>query len=127
MLICDSAIREEGSGKVSLIGIFANINGTSFPLVHPALTVYVNITDAEGQYKFRLDLNRVGDAKLLGRAEMDAEIADRTRPAEILFQITPLLFEKPGVYEFQFYANGLHVGGKSFEVVKLAVPPGEAS
>ena len=126
MLICDSAIREEGTGKVSLVGIFANVNVFSFPAVHPKLTVYVNVTDAEGGYKFRLDMVRVADAQLLGRAEMDAEIADRMRPAEILFEIGPLEFERPGAYEFHFFANERHVGQKSFNVVKIDRPAGES-
>ena len=127
MLICDTAIREEGSGKVSLIGIFANINAFSFPVIHPKLTVYVNVTDAEGPYKFQLDMIRVADWQLLGRAEMDAEVADRMKPTEILFEIGPLVFERAGKYEFHFYANGRHVGQKSFDVVQIETPAGEES
>jgi hypothetical protein len=44
MLLCDLSIREEGSGKMSLIGIFESIRARSFPCKHGALSVYVKIT-----------------------------------------------------------------------------------
>lgn len=127
MLICDHAIREEGSLKVSLIGIFANINAASFPAAHPALAVYVNIDDAQGAYKFRLDMYRVSDDQLLGRAEMDADVEDRMRPTEIIFEIGPLFFDRAGRYGFRFFANDRHVGGKTFSVLQVEKQPGEMS
>lgn len=44
-LICDYAIREEGTGKVSLVGVFENINARSFPVTHGLLCVYAKLTD----------------------------------------------------------------------------------
>jgi hypothetical protein len=126
MLIADHAIREEGSGKISLIGIFSDINASSVPVVHPRLTVYVNIIDAEGPYKFRLDMVRLSDNVLLGRAEMDAEVEDRMRPTELLFEIGALVFERPGRYAFQFFADQGLVGGKTFSVVQMERPTGDA-
>ena len=60
------------------------------------------------------------------RTEMDAEVADRMRPAEILFEIGPLVFDRPGAYEFLFFANERHVGQKSFNVVQIERPTGES-
>jgi hypothetical protein len=40
MLICDQAIREEGTGKTSLIGIFEQIGARRFPVRHSSLAVY---------------------------------------------------------------------------------------
>src|SRR2546428_106149 len=37
MLLCDLTIREHGSGKISLIGVFENISAARFPVVHRAL------------------------------------------------------------------------------------------
>jgi hypothetical protein len=126
MLICDNSIREEGSGKVSLIGIFANILAVKFPTVHPALCVYVNLGDAEGKYRLRLELVRAGDdMQTIGRGEHDVEARDRMKPAEIVFQLVGLAFDRPGRYEFVLYANDRMVGRKSFDVLKLDRPQGE--
>src|SRR3989442_11211587 len=56
MLICDNTIREEVTGKVSLIGIFAAIQSPAFPVVVPSLCVYLNVSDAQGRYRLRLEL-----------------------------------------------------------------------
>ncbi len=61
MLLCDHTIREHGTGKVSLIGIFENISAARFPVVHRSLSVYAKLVDAEGEYTIRLELLRLDD------------------------------------------------------------------
>ena len=39
--VCDSAMVEEGTGKLSIIGIFENINAQSFPVMHATMSVVV--------------------------------------------------------------------------------------
>ena len=73
MLICDMAIREEGTGKVSLIGIFENVSATVFPARHPLLCVYCKLTDAQGDYAFRLELVRAfraGETSLISSSSL---------------------------------------------------------
>jgi hypothetical protein len=126
MLICDDAIREEGTGKVSLIGIFANIWSLKFPTIHHSLCVYVNLGDAQGKYRLRLDLLRTDDMRLIGQGSAELETHDRMKPTEIVFELPGLVFERPGRYEFDLYANEHMVGRKSFDVVKRERPPGDA-
>jgi hypothetical protein len=125
MLICDHAIREERTGKISLIGIFAHIWTMTFPALHGGLAVYANLGDAQGRYRFGLEL--VDDLKPIGRGEIEMEVADRMKPAELVFELPNLIFEHAGRYDFILYANGLMVGRKSFDVIKLDRPPGGAS
>ena len=68
MLLCDLTIREHGTGKMSLIGIFENISAARFPVVHRALTVYAKLADAEGDYGIRLELVRQSQAEEFYRA-----------------------------------------------------------
>src|SRR5438445_6792777 len=105
MLICDTTIREEGSGKVSLIGIFANVRTLKLPALHPRLCVYVNIGDAQGHYDLRLEMMRARDMRVIGRGGTGVTVADRMQPAEIVFELEGLVFEEPGRYEFNLYAN----------------------
>jgi hypothetical protein len=127
MLICDNSIREDGTGKVSLIGIFAGVVAPKFPLVHPSLCVYVNLGDAEGKYPLRLELIRAHDMRTIGRGTGELEVRDRMKPAEIVFELKGLVFESPGRYEFVLYANDRLVGKKSFEVLRLDERPGKGS
>src|SRR5262245_41988055 len=125
MLICDDSIREEGSRKVSLIGIFSDIWALQFPVVHGSLCVYVNLGDSEGKYRLRLELVRVDDMRTIGRGEGQAESNDRMKPTEIVFELKGLVFERPGKYEFVLHANDRMVGRKSFGVLRSDKRPGE--
>ena len=37
--ICENAIVEQGSGNLSIIGIFENLNAQNFPAMHPSMTI----------------------------------------------------------------------------------------
>ncbi|MEK6664965.1 MAG: hypothetical protein AABZ20_00865 [candidate division NC10 bacterium] len=118
-LICDYAIREEGTGKVSLVGVFENINARSFPVTHGLLCVYAKLTDAEGNYEIRLELVRLEDLVIVGQGALTMTIEDRMVAPEIIFQLGGLVFERPGRYEFRLSANARSVAIKSFNVVQI--------
>lgn len=48
--ICDSAILEQGTGKVSVIGIFENINAESFPAMHPGMSIVIGFEGDPNNY-----------------------------------------------------------------------------
>jgi hypothetical protein len=123
MLLCDLTIREHGTGKISLIGVFENISGPRFPVVHRALSVYAKLGDADGQYAIRLELVRLDDGAVLARGALTATFMDRMTPGEIVFNLENLGFERPGRYEFRLYADERFVAAKSFTVVQQAGAP----
>jgi hypothetical protein len=127
MVICDQAIREEGTGKISLIGIFENIHAGFFPIRHPSMAVYVQISDAQGEYDLRLELVRLDDMMTIGRGQGRASIGNRLQPSDILFNLLLLEFQRPGVYEFRLFANSRHLASKSFRVIKFEQAAGEAA
>jgi hypothetical protein len=120
MLLCDHTIREHGTGKVSLIGIFENISAARFPVVHRSLSVYAKLVDAEGEYTIRLELLRLEDGHAVAQGTLRATFADRMTPAELIFALENLDLERPGRYEFRLHANERFVAGKSFVVVQAA-------
>ena len=118
MLLCDLTIREHGSGKISLIGVFENISAARFPVVHRALSVYAKLGDAEGDYTIGLELVRLEDSHVVTKGTLKATFADRMTPGELIFNLENLGFERPGRYEFRLYADERFVAGKSFTVVQ---------
>jgi hypothetical protein len=120
MLLCDHTIREHGTGKVSLIGIFENISAARFPVVHRSLSVYAKLVDAEGEYTIRLELLRLEDGHVVAQGTLRATFADRMTPAELIFALENLGLDRPGRYEFRLHANERFVAGKSFVVVQTA-------
>ena len=118
MLLCDLTIREHGTGKISLIGIFENISAARFPVVHRALAVYAKLADAEGDYTIRLELVRLEDSHVVAQGSLRATFTDRMAPGEMVFNLENLGLEQPGRYEFRLYADDRFVAGKSFTVLQ---------
>jgi hypothetical protein len=126
MLICDQAIRENGTHKVTLVGIFDQITSDAFPLVwNRPLAVYARITDAQGTYPIRLELVQLEDEQSIGRLEGQAVVNDRMAANELIFGIEGIQFDRPGTYEFRLFAGGRFViGGALLRVVQLNQPQG---
>ncbi len=56
--ICENLIIEDGTQKVSLIGIFENINAQNFPAVYPQVTIFAAFEgDKPGPYEIELKLS----------------------------------------------------------------------
>ncbi len=122
MLICDQALQEGATGKTSLVGIFENIGAHQYPARCGLLTVYAKLTDAQGEYLVRLELVNLADLTVIGQGQFRATIGDRMVPAEVVFQVGGLTFEKPGRYEFRLYANNRWVGSKSLHLIQAPEP-----
>jgi hypothetical protein len=124
ILVCDLTIREERTGKVSLIGVFENIAAASFPIVHHRLSVYAKLTDAAGEYDIRLDLVHLEDARTVAEGRMKAIFTDRMTPAELIFNFENLPLERAGRYEFRLHANDRWVASKSFVAMQAPATTG---
>jgi hypothetical protein len=130
MLICDYVITERGTNKKSLIGVFENIGAATFPCTHFAMSVYIKLTDAQGSYRFRLDLVDLHEDKNIGKSEMpeDIQIPSPLVAHELVFNLRGVRFAHPGEYEFRIFANGAIFGQKKFIVEKAGqgTPEGPA-
>jgi len=127
MLMCDLAFQDEASGKSVLVGVFEAVTAYQFPARHGRLCVYAKLTDAQGEYRFRLDLVRLEDLAVVGQGQFVATFSNRMVPFELGFQLFDTVFEQPGSYEFRLYANNRWLGSKSLSVVRApeARPPAD--
>jgi hypothetical protein len=119
MLVCDVTLRDAETGKVSLIGIFSDVRALSFPVLQPSLSVYLNLSDVQGDYDLKIELRRLDDDRLVGEGGAGLSL-DRPN-AEIVFEMRNLVFPTEGRYEFRVHANDRFVGNKPFNVVKVPV------
>jgi len=125
-LVCDYVIHEQQTNKKSCIGIFHQIQGGTFPCRHGQLSIYANITEAEGEYVFELLLVNLKDAKVLGSgATPKLAVPHRLHTAEIAFQLQNIVFPNPGKYEFRLIANGELIAQKEVAVLDVPPPGGE--
>jgi len=119
MLLCDIAIREEGTRRVSLIRLFDSILAQRLPLARGPFYVYALLTDAEGRYDVEIELRRLEDLAAIGdRQSLPVVLHDRHAFGEFVFEVEEMILERPGRYEFRLYANDRVLGVKSFSVVQ---------
>ncbi len=106
MVVCDFIWRDPFTTKKTLIGTFSVIGGTSFPLIHPSMDVYVSLTDGIGKCTVRLELADVNDEREpIFVLEQDVEFEDPRIVLEAVFQISGTTFPRPGEYRFKLFAN----------------------
>lgn len=122
ILICDQVIHEFGTNKKSLIGIFEDIHFAKFPAQYPRIAIYVNLTDAHGQYVLEMRLlSDSGDE--IGRGQTPkVKIENPLATCEFALQIQNLVFPNAGQFEFQIFANGNFLASKAFRVKQAATP-----
>lgn len=127
MLVCDTVITEQGTKKKSLIGIFESIGARKFPFVHPFLSVYVKLTEANGAYHFRLEMVNLKSNQVTGEGKIPQEILidNPLKSHELVFNLRGLRFNEPGEYEFRMYSNDQIFAQKTFYVqeIKANRPP----
>ena len=116
ILICDQVIHEQSTNKKSLIGIFEQIHLAQFPAQYPRIAIYVNLTDANGEYV--LEMRLLSDkGEEVGRGETPkVKIENPLATCEFALQIQNLVFQAAGQFEFQIYANGNFLASKAFRV-----------
>jgi len=120
ILICDQVIHELGTNKKSLIGIFEEIHLAKFPAHYPRIAVYVNLTDANGEYVLEMRLQSEKGEEV-GRGQTPrVKIDNPLATCEFALQVQNLVLPGPGQYEFQIFANGKFLASKAFRVRQKA-------
>jgi hypothetical protein len=115
ILLCDRIIEEVGTHKKSLVGIFDRITVPA-PVQMP-LAFYARLTDAEGKYKFRVNVMSLSDENLVMQGETsEGEIKSRLDVTEVGMTFPPVPFPTPGRYEFQLYGNDVYLGHATVHV-----------
>jgi hypothetical protein len=118
-IVCDSIIEDRATGKKTLVGIFNRVNSRTFPCTHPALSVFVSLTEGHGRYQAQLQCVKSTEDKPILQIEGPVEFESPNVVVELGFNIRGLTFPEPGPYEFQFSCDGELVRSRPFEVLKV--------
>ena len=111
ILVCDSGTIDQNSGKKTLVGIFDRVIAEKFSTSR-WLSVYFKLSDAEGNYQFKVQYAQVETGNILAEAETDVLII-KSRLDIRDFLITypaPLPIPEAGQYEFRLFANNIFLG-----------------
>lgn len=123
-LVCDAAATDPTTRKKSLIGIFDRLWVDRFPAQRP-LSVYIRLTDAEGEYKIEVRFVQVSSGQALASAVGQARIDNRLNSLDMVMDSPPLPIPDEGRYEFQIYANEAYLGGTFIDVRHRPTQPTE--
>lgn len=108
-LVCDVAVKDPTTGKISLIGIFDKVNVKSFPVKRP-VSLYAKLTEAEGQYQFQAKYVYSNTGEMLAEAKGEFNSREKLGTVELNLQFPPLPIPGEGRYDFQIWVNGQFLG-----------------
>lgn len=125
VVICDTAIRDALTNKVSLIGLFSTIRAGSFPCRHPLMTIYVALTGGHGTQPMELRLVRAEDEQRVLSMSGTVDFVDPLQVYELIFEWRGVQFEKPGDYLIEVCCSqdSVPIGTRKFSVVQLGQAP----
>jgi hypothetical protein len=107
MVICDHVHREPGGGKYTLLGLFSDITAKGFPVVHPRLSVFIELTDGYGKMPVRLRMIDVDERREpVFEAIGEIEFADPRTVASLEFHFHNSRFTEPGEHRLQLFCAG---------------------
>ena len=112
ILVCDSGIIDRNSGKKTLVGIFDRVIAKEFPTSR-WLSVYFKLSDAQGNYRFKVQYAQVKTGKILveARTEKPQTIESRLDIFDSLISFPRALpIPEAGQYEFRLSANDMFLG-----------------
>ena len=125
-VLCDIAVRDPASGKWNLIGIFNQVAASRFPTQRP-LSVYLKLADAVGTYRLEIRFVQVRTGEQLALATANLEISDRLASQDVGVAFPRVPIPAEGKYEFQIWANGMHLGAGTFTATYIGGSAGAES
>jgi len=120
--LCDD-VREEKSGKFSLMGLFDRFIVTDFRAPLPTFWLFVQIgCDAEGEHDLTVEFRQIGGASVL-RADLKHGIAGKSSitglcHANVNLRLEHVIVPGTGFYEFTLCSDGEEIGALPVEVVQ---------
>jgi len=117
-VICDVGVVDPSSGKKNLIGIFTRLGAVTFPSKRP-MSLYVKMSDAAGEYPFKVELVRLNSDEIIATAEGKINAVSRTEYVDFLINFPPLIFSGPGRYEFRVLTSDMFVGSTFLDAVLI--------
>jgi hypothetical protein len=115
-MFSDGVIREQGTGKVSLIGCFQIFNAPAFPFLSPPfyISVFIEHLPVGEQVVARVSLQSAEGVQLAfasGQLKLDSVI-EASAQFELPFPMPPVNFQTPGDYVVRVFVDEQEIGKK---------------
>jgi hypothetical protein len=129
IIFSDSAIREQGTGKLSIIGSFAHFNSPGFPFLSPQFIVTVLLSNIRGPIEglpVTIRIEASGSAHVLasvsGQMNIGPEIGGN-EVLEVVFPIPPIAFPQAGTYDVNVLVGSEPINRRPLFVRPISASP----
>ncbi len=125
LTVCDQIITDRLTGKVSLIGMFSKIHARRFPASHPAMAVFVTMTDGHGKTELTIRIADGNDARpplVEGKGMLDFK--NPRAIAHLALQFNGLRFPEPGEYRVHLWSGSELLREARLELIEVKDKPG---
>ncbi len=104
-LTCDGVHIDPGSGKHTILGVFSNIRGRQFPVVHPFMVWFLTLSDVPaGTHRIKISMGLgASDVKPLIERTFDSQ--GPLQRINLINEIANLSFPRPGDYSILIEVN----------------------
>lgn len=121
-LACDYVITDK-DGKMSLLGVFENINAPKFPVTHPFFFLVSQFSKAVGEYVLQIKLMDNEKKNVLAKTpEMKIKFERENRKHNVFFNLVNTQFESPGTYWIESFVDGISVYSEPLNLVLIQGP-----
>ncbi len=110
ILLCESIWREEGTRKVSLMGLINSQTLASFPGRTKPMRLFLHLVDGIGEYDTSVEFHDLAEDRIIARGKgRPIRFHSRLDPVQEFFVLPPLLIPHAGKYDVVVFANGQEV------------------
>src|SRR5258708_15774037 len=129
IIFSDSAIREQGTGKLSIIGSFAQFNSPGFPFLSPQFIVTILLSNIRGPVEalpVTIRIEATGSAHVLvsvsGQMNIGPEITGN-EVLEVVFPIPPTMFPQAGTYDVKVLVGSEPINRRQLFIKSVSATP----
>ena len=119
-LLCDYALTSD-DGKLSVMGIFSNINFPSLPNAYPRFFVVIILGLAAGTHSVRIGIaDPMGQQVLPDPPTVDVQVEVPGADTNLVVDFNNLPFSRTGIYQVQLYLESLLIHSMPLSVQSAA-------
>jgi len=114
MVLCDSVWQDPTTGKYFLLGLLEYVGADAFPAIYPGLTVFAELTDAQGEVEVMVELLQVlpSGNRTIRTDRGKVQFPDKTTTIGVSFSLADTTLPEAGEYWLELSAGGDHLAAR---------------
>jgi hypothetical protein len=123
LTLCDYAMREEGTRKMSLVGTFAKIGADVFPFSAQPFCAFSTLTDGLGEGTLELTIASLTTDEEIYTFRRPIEFPTRFIDVRVLFRLRNVSFPEEGHYLFSLSVDADVIAQRRVRVYTVTEMP----